>query len=221
MTLPPKVVYTSSAYLSIHSFGRRSKRYPNRKLYDTEARQYITLEGIAGLIRQGQEIQVVDHASGEEVTAVVLTQIIAEQEKRRTGFLPQAVLTGLIRSGGETLATLQRTLASSLELLHQADEEIEGRIQALITRGELAQEEGHRLREKLLAPGRRLWAASTLGERELEERLRAQGLPTRDDLQKIVAQLEALGEKLDGLGRSQERENGLDGVPSEKAPGSR
>jgi len=194
------------------------KRYPNRKLYNTEARQYITLEGIAGLIRQGQEIQVVDHASGEEVTAVVLTQIIAEQEKRRTGFLPQAVLTGLIRSGGETLATLQRTLASSLELLHQADEEIEGRIQALITRGELAQEEGHRLREKLLAPGRRL---PVLGERELEERLRAQGLPTRDDLQKIVAQLEALGEKLDGLGRSQERENGLDGVPSEKAPGSR
>jgi len=107
------------------------KRYPNRKLYHTEARQYITLEGIAGLIRHGQEVQVVDNATGEDLTAVVLTQIIAEQERKRSGFLPQAVLTGLIRSGGETLATLQRTLASSLELLHQADEEIEGRIHAL------------------------------------------------------------------------------------------
>ena len=175
------------------------KRYPNRKLYDTEARQYITLEGIAGLIRQGQEVQVVDHATGEDLTAVVLTQIIAEQEKRRTGFLPQAVLTGLIRSGGETLATLQRTLASSLELLHQADEEIEARIQALITRGELAEEEGHRLREKLLAPGRWLWTTSTLSDQDLEQRLRERGIPTRDDLQQIVAQLEALGEKLDGL----------------------
>jgi polyhydroxyalkanoate synthesis repressor PhaR len=176
------------------------KRYPNRKLYDTEAKQYITLEGIADLIRQGQEIQVVDHATGEDLTAVTLTQIIAEQEKRRTGFLPQAVLTGLIRSGGETLATLQRTLASSLELLHQADEEIEGRIQALITRGELAEEEGHRLREKLLAPGRRLRPAPTLSDQELQERLQERGVPTRDDLQQILAQLEALSEKLDGIG---------------------
>jgi len=178
------------------------KRYPNRKLYDTEAKQYITLEGIADLIRQGQEVQVVDHATGEDVTAITLAQIIAEQEKRRTGFLPQAVLTGLIRSGGETLTTLQRTLASSLELLHQADEEIERRIQALITRGELAEEEGHRLREKLLAPGRRLWSTPALGDQELEERLRERGVPTRDDFQQIVAQLEALSEKLDGMNSS-------------------
>jgi len=176
------------------------KRYPNRKLYDTESRQYITLEGIADLIRRGHEVQVVDNASGEDLTAVVLTQIIAEQERKRNGFLPQAVLTGLIRSGGETLATLQRTLASSLELLYQADEEIEGRIQALITRGELAEEEGHHLREKLLAKGRRLWSTPALGDRELEQRLRERGVPTREDLQRIVAELEALGEKLDRLG---------------------
>ena len=41
------------------------KRYPNRKLYDTEAKQYVTLEGIAELIRQGQEVHVVDNATGE------------------------------------------------------------------------------------------------------------------------------------------------------------
>jgi len=178
------------------------KRYPNRKLYDTEAKQYITLEGIADLIRQDQEVQVVDHTTGEDLTAVVLTQIIAEQEKKRSGFLPQAVLTGLIRSGGETLATLRRTLTSSLELLHQADEEIEGRIQALITRGELAEEEGHRLREKLLAQGRWLWTTPALGDQDLAQRLRERGVPTREDLQQIAAQLEALGEKLDRLGGS-------------------
>ena len=176
------------------------KRYPNRKLYDTEARQYITLEGVADVIRRGQEVQVVDHASGEDLTAVVLTQIIAEQEKKRNGFVPQAVLTGLIRSGGETLATLQRTLSSSLELLLQADKEIEERIQALITRGELAEEEGHRLREKLLTQGRRLWNPPALDKRVLEQKLRERGVPTREDLQRIAAELEALGEKLDRLG---------------------
>ena len=175
------------------------KRYPNRKLYDTESRQYITLEGVADLIRRGQEVQVVDHATGEDLTAVVLTQIIAGQEKRRAGLLPQAVLTGLIRSGGETLATLQRTLSSSLELLLQADKEIEERIQALITRGELAEEEGHRLREKLVAPGRRLWNAPALGERELEQKLRERGVPTREDLQRIAAEPESLGNRLNTL----------------------
>ncbi len=63
------------------------KRYPNRKLYDTIAKQYITLDGVAELVRQGSEIKVVDHASGEDLTAFTLTQIILEQEKKRMGYL--------------------------------------------------------------------------------------------------------------------------------------
>jgi polyhydroxyalkanoate synthesis regulator protein len=61
------------------------KRYPNRKLYNTEAKQYITLEGVADLIRQGAEIQVVDHASGEDLTAVTLTQIILSRKRSKAG----------------------------------------------------------------------------------------------------------------------------------------
>ncbi|MCK5314811.1 MAG: polyhydroxyalkanoate synthesis regulator DNA-binding domain-containing protein, partial [Anaerolineales bacterium] len=70
------------------------KRYPNRKLYDTEAKQYITLDEIADLIRQGQEIRVTDNVTGEDLTAVTLSQIIFEQEKKQSGFLPRSVLTG-------------------------------------------------------------------------------------------------------------------------------
>jgi polyhydroxyalkanoate synthesis repressor PhaR len=99
------------------------KRYPNRKLYDTEAKQYITLDGIATLIRQGEQVSVVDHASSEDLTALTLTQVIFEQEKRRSGFLPQSVLTGLIQAGGETMTTLRRTLAAPLEMARQVDEE--------------------------------------------------------------------------------------------------
>jgi polyhydroxyalkanoate synthesis repressor PhaR len=52
------------------------KRYPNRKLYDTEAKSYITLEGVAALIRNGEDVQVIDHESGEDLTTLTLTQII-------------------------------------------------------------------------------------------------------------------------------------------------
>jgi polyhydroxyalkanoate synthesis repressor PhaR len=180
------------------------KRYPNRKLYDTEAKRYITLDGIATLIRQGQEVSVVDHASGDDLTAVTLTQVIFEQEKRRSGFLPQTVLTGLIQAGGETVSSLRRTLASPLDLARHVDEEIEKRVQALISRGELAAEEGRRLREKLLAHSGRRFGHQPPGDAELEEMLIRRGVPTGDDMQKVFEQLEALAAKLEAVPKEEE-----------------
>lgn len=175
------------------------KRYPNRKLYNTEAKQYITLEGIADLIRQGEEVQVVDHASGEDLTALTLTQVILEQEKKRRGFLPQAVLTGLIQAGGETVGTLRRTLASPLNLARQVDEEIERRLQMLVSRGELAAEEGRRLRQELLGLGAEPPGAPQLSEQELARLLEERGVPSRSDLEQVLDQLEILATKLDEM----------------------
>jgi polyhydroxyalkanoate synthesis repressor PhaR len=175
------------------------KRYPNRKLYNTEAKQYITLEGIADLIRQGEEVQVVDHATGEDLTALTLTQVILEQEKKRRGFLPQAVLTGLIQAGGETVGTLRRTLALPLNLARQVDDEIERRLQALVSRGELAAEEGRDLRKKLLGLGAEPPGAPRLSEQELERLLEERGVPSRRDLQQVLDQLEILANKLDEM----------------------
>jgi len=175
------------------------KRYPNRKLYDTEAKQYITLEGIATLIRQGGEVQVLDHATGEDLTAVTLTQVIFEQEKKRSGFLPQSVLTGLIQSGGETMGTLRRTLASSLNMARHVDEEIERRLQALISRGELATEEGRRLRDKLLGPGAVPEHIPPPHEQDLQRVLDQRGVPSHDDMQQLMARLDALAAKLDEI----------------------
>lgn len=175
------------------------KRYPNRKMYNTEAKQYITLQEIATLLRQGDQIQVVDHATGEDLTALTLSQVILEQEKKRRGFLPQPVLAGLIQAGGERLSTLRRALASPLELAHLVDEEIERRVQSLISRGELAAEEGLRLRDQLVrqsevSPGSR-WPSEADLERVLDER----GVPSQQDMQQILLQLEALASKLDEM----------------------
>jgi polyhydroxyalkanoate synthesis repressor PhaR len=183
------------------------KRYPNRKLYDTEAKQYITLDGIADLIRQGAEVQIIDHTTGEDLTAVTLTQIIFEQEKKQSGFLPKSILTGLVRAGGDTLNTLRRGLIPSLDLLRHIDEEIERRIQTLVNQGELAKEEGRRLRHKLLsadAPGS---DESGTGEQMLERILRKHGIPTHDELDQLMRELEALSDKLDSLIEETETES--------------
>jgi len=164
------------------------KRYPNRKLYDTEAKEYVTLSGIAELIREGHEIQVVDHTTGEDLTAVTLTQIIFEQEKKQSGFLPRSVLTGLIQAGGEKL---------SLDLFHQVDEEIDRRIRALIRRGELEEGEGLRLRDQLLAEGDARF--SDLSEAELERMLIKRGVPTKEEWEQLEERLESLVSKLNTL----------------------
>lgn len=175
------------------------KRYPNRKLYDTAAKQYVSLESIAALIRDGAEVQVVDHASGEDLTTLVLMQIIVELEKKQSGFLPASVLTGLLQAGGDTLSTLRRALMTPLDLMRQVDEEIERRIQGLVGNGDLAEEEGLRLRDKLLGWGARLASAGWSGEGSFRRILSSHGIPSRSDIQALHEQLTALEAELDAL----------------------
>lgn len=173
------------------------KRYPNRKLYDTTAKQYITLEGIAELIQQGEEVHVVDYATGEDLTALILTQIIFEQEKKEGGFVPQAILRGLVKAGGDTLSALQRPLAA----WGHVDDEIARRIEALVGQGELTEEEGVRLRGKLVAQGAQPRETPRPTEQAIQQALAERGVPTRDDLQRLIEQVEALAAKLDSVGR--------------------
>src|SRR5207244_11640727 len=73
------------------------KRYSNRKLYDTQESRYVTLEEIEEMIRAGKEISVVDAASGEDLTAVNLTQIILENERNHRGGLTNRLLQQIIK----------------------------------------------------------------------------------------------------------------------------
>jgi polyhydroxyalkanoate synthesis repressor PhaR len=173
------------------------KRYPNRKLYNTSAKRYITLEGVAQLIRDGEEVQIVDHATGEDLTALTLTQIIFEQEKKESGFLPRSVLTGLVQSGGQTLSSLRRTLASPLNLRLHVDIEIERRLQTLVASGQLTEEESSMMREKLLSTSAGTQDTRLPSEEELEQLLIERGIPTKNDIQELSALLDDLFAKLD------------------------
>ena len=74
------------------------KRYASRRLYNTETSDYVTLEDIAGFIREGRDVQIVDLKSGDDLTRQYLLQIIAEHESRGETMLPVGVLTDLVRS---------------------------------------------------------------------------------------------------------------------------
>ena len=74
------------------------KRYASRRLYNTETSDYVTLEDIAGFIRDGREVQIVDLKTGDDLTRQYLLQIIAEHESRGENVLPVTVLNDLVRS---------------------------------------------------------------------------------------------------------------------------
>ncbi|GIT90320.1 polyhydroxyalkanoate synthesis repressor PhaR [Jannaschia pagri] len=94
------------------------KRYASRRLYNTETSDYVTLEDIAGFIRAGREVQIVDLKSGDDLTRSYLLQIIAEHESKGESVLPLAVLTDLVRSyTGAAQSVVPDFLASSFEML--------------------------------------------------------------------------------------------------------
>lgn len=84
---------------------RLIKRYGSRKLYDTEESRYVSLEELAGWIRHGQEIRVIDNKTGDDVTSQTLTQIISEEGRRGTALLPNDLLHELIRLGEEAVTS--------------------------------------------------------------------------------------------------------------------
>ncbi|MGB2692460.1 MAG: polyhydroxyalkanoate synthesis regulator DNA-binding domain-containing protein [Thermodesulfobacteriota bacterium] len=77
------------------------KKYSNRRLYDSTNKRYVTLEDIATLIREGSEIKVLDSQSGENITKVILIQVILESEKNREDILPVSFLHMLIKYGNQ------------------------------------------------------------------------------------------------------------------------
>jgi len=96
------------------------KRYASRRLYNTETSDYVTLEDIAGFIRAGREVQIVDLKTGDDLTRQYLLQIIAEHESRGDSVLPLNVLTDLVRAyTTEVQAIMPQFLAASFDMLRE------------------------------------------------------------------------------------------------------
>jgi len=120
---------------------RRIKRYGNRKFYDAAAKRYVTLSDIADIVRSGEEVQVIDHATGRDITVQVMVQILMKASASTP--LPLSLLTAMVR-GSEGIfldavgASVEKVLKrlglptqEDIERLREALDELEERIQKL------------------------------------------------------------------------------------------
>jgi len=107
------------------------KKYANRRLYDTEQSRFVTLETLADRIAEGDEIRVVDAASGEDITRGVLSQIVLQQGEDGQGLLPIRLLEQLIRHRNQSVRDLlERTLPMAVDATLSMQSEFRRMIEA-------------------------------------------------------------------------------------------
>lgn len=109
------------------------KKYPNRRLYDTEVSSYITLEDIRQLVLRGEDFKVVDKRSGRDITRTILLQVISEQEEGGDPIFSTKVLRNIIRFYGDSMQhTMSSYLELSLEFFSEQQQQFHDRLRRLL-----------------------------------------------------------------------------------------
>lgn len=178
---------------------RTIKRYANRKLYDTKESHYVSLPDILKLVRTGDDVEVTDSRTGEDLTSVVLAQAMAEEEKSKGSVLPLDTLKELIRRGSKELNEIMRkSRLAGKGAMQMAEESSSKYYRKLVDYGEVSEDEARsylRLLSKTVTKRRRSL------ESQIDERVsafvEAMHLPTRSDLTKIAKRVDSIIEKLD------------------------
>ena len=122
------------------------KKYPNRRLYDTELSKYVALVDLRKLIHDGVDIKVIDSQSGEDLTRNILIQIITEQEGGNEALFSTDMLMEIIRNYDEAIHDVfqsyldqsMRAFTEQQEYIQQSMEELVGD-KAVKTMSDLAQ----------------------------------------------------------------------------------
>ncbi|NJM83083.1 MAG: polyhydroxyalkanoate synthesis repressor PhaR [Tabrizicola sp.] len=174
------------------------KRYASRRLYNTETSDYVTLEDIAGFIRQGREVQIIDLKTGDDLTRQYLLQIVAEHESKGESVLPVDVLTDLVRSyTGGMQSIVPQFLASSFEMLRESQAKMMENLSSFpnpmsAVPGFEAMRKQQEAFLKTMMGGMSGWGSSGPAREE-------EAVATSDDLAEIKKQLAELQKKLSKL----------------------
>lgn len=196
------------------------KKYANRKLYDTQTKRYITMTELSALIKDGEEIQIVDNKTGEDLTAQVVSQLLAREKNNQDKAVPTSVLMQMLRKGRGTLFGYGKKYVSLWQsALLMSREEIEKRINTLVKEKEISETEGRNLKNEMVGytNGLKKWMTDSIDQR-INEALSMMNLASKDQVSALTRRVEALSEKvqqLDDRIQQDQREDGTGGTPDE------
>ena len=115
------------------SEARTIKKYPNRRLYDTEESRYITLADVKDLVIKKVDFRVIDKKSGDDITRSILLQVISEQEQHGQPIMSQDFLSQVIRSYGNAMPDFMANyLEQSLKLFMTQQQNLRGQVKRVV-----------------------------------------------------------------------------------------
>ncbi len=110
------------------------KKYPNRRLYDTEVSKYITIEDLKQLVLEGKDFTVIDVKTDEDLTRSVLLQIIAEQEHGGEPIFSTDTLTQIIRFYGDSIqGVASQFLTQSLQMFTNQHKKVQEQLHSTVS----------------------------------------------------------------------------------------
>ena len=109
------------------------KKYPNRRLYDTEESRYITLADIKDLVMNKVDFEVIDKKSGEDITRTILLQVISEQEQHGDAIMTEDFLAQIIRAYGSVVPDfMARYLEQSMSFFTKQQKFLQGQVKSVV-----------------------------------------------------------------------------------------
>ncbi len=181
------------------------KKYANRKMYDTHDKRYVTMDQISELIKQGEEVVVIDNRSGEDITTAIISQLIGRDNKEKDKTVSSQLLMQLLRKGGGTLTDYAKKYMSLWQgAFNMAEDELTPLVNRLVKNKELSIAEAVRLKKEIMGYTTVLksWISESIDKR-VGEVLQSMNLPTNDQLKALSAKVEALSEKVRQLEKTQ------------------
>ena len=170
-------------------------RYTSRRLYNTQTSEYVTLDEISELIKQGHDVEIRDRKTGEDLTRQFLLQIITEQESKGENVLPVNVLTGLVRSySTATQGILPDFLAQSYELFTQQQQSMIEKIPGISATGNWQKQQQEMMQSIIAAWMPQMQSSSAAAPKK--ETVSHSG---SSELSAVKQQLAELMKKVDGL----------------------
>ena len=184
------------------------KKYANRKLYDTTDKKYISRVRLSKLIKQGQDVEIIDNETGEDITASIVSSLIATTRGKAGATVSSGVLIQLFRRGSNAVTDYAKRYMSLWQRSFvMAEDEIDNMVKGLVKNKEISTSEGNRLKQEIIGYTAviKSWISDTI-DRRLKEVLSATNLATKDQVSELRAHIDMLEKKIETIQASAKTE---------------
>ncbi len=188
------------------------KKYANRKLYDTHAKTHISREKLAELIKQGEEVSIIDNRTGEDITVSIVSQLIGLDNPDTDKAVSPRLLMQLLRKGSGTITDYAKKYVSLWQgAFNMAEDEVDKLVGRLVKSKELSKDEGSRLKKEIISytDGIKSWVSESVDKR-VGEVFDAMNLATNDHIEELSSRVDALAKKVAQMEKTKK--------PTQKAP---